>query len=102
MCLHTLWVTYLACRGKSLLQEWVCVICIVMLSTAAGASPAWHKLRWQKVDTSRAVPVRQGTGRGCQVGLARKVMLRAKLDVFQDDFHETPKYRVLQNTLVKP
>lgn len=41
MCLHILWVTYLACRDKSLLQEWVCVICIVTLSTAAGASPAW-------------------------------------------------------------
>lgn len=41
MCLHTLWVTYLACRDKSLLQEWVCVICIVTLSSAAGASPVW-------------------------------------------------------------
>lgn len=34
----------------------------------------------KRLPTAKALPERQGTGHGCQ--LARKVLLRAKLDVF--------------------
>lgn len=56
----------IACRDKSLLQEWVCVICIVTLSTAAGASPVPRRpevLPPEQCPRGRepALGVRQGT-----------------------------------------